>query len=277
MAHIVRPPKTAGTNQYQTEVAAGATAILDTEVDADFTTIYSMVNGNLDNDNISGSPTKIDGHKLNLTGVILPSDLDPTFKLPAGQVADHTIGPLQLFAARSDHSGTAGSASPAPFVTEVGNLGLFSVVAPGTPKFGKRDDSYALPEANEQILVEEQWTTRGGPILVWATCYLTVLNNNPAVAGGTTCTLQIRQGGIGGLDGGVVVTRPSQTITIPSGTAGPFGIQLPCTLTIFFYTTFLLGMPPNNLARFALTLTGGQVATAQFTHRNSALFCVELA
>ena len=88
MPKIVRPPKTAGTNTYQTEVAAGAIAILDTEVDQDFKIVYDLVNGNIDDDNVSGSPKRIAYSKLDLTGKIQPSDLQssPPFTLPGGVV-----------------------------------------------------------------------------------------------------------------------------------------------------------------------------------------------
>jgi hypothetical protein len=93
MGLIVRPPKTGGSSKYQTEVAAGALAILDTEVDQDLDTIYNLVNGNISNDNVSGTAA-IDYAKLNLTGRIKGADLQasPPFTLPAGTV----IPPLSV-------------------------------------------------------------------------------------------------------------------------------------------------------------------------------------
>ena len=67
MAHVVRPPKAKGHNTYQGEVAAGKRDILDSEVDADFQTIYSMVDGGLDDYNVRAGAA-VAYSKLNLTG-----------------------------------------------------------------------------------------------------------------------------------------------------------------------------------------------------------------
>jgi hypothetical protein len=91
-----RPLKTAGTTQYQTEVAAGVLDIIDGEVDADLDTLYNLCNGHLDNANIATNAGIVYG-KLALSGSIQGSDLAAGIALPAGTTLPAgSVGPAAL-------------------------------------------------------------------------------------------------------------------------------------------------------------------------------------
>src|SRR5262252_759891 len=134
MAHVVRPPKAKGHNTYQGEVAAGKRDILDSEVDADFQTIYSMVDGGLDDYNVRAGAA-IAYSKLNLTGQIKNADISAppspnpnglgidgskiTGKLPIGALAPNAvtwdvIAPLNTFAGGQPPVVNHGSAATVP-------------------------------------------------------------------------------------------------------------------------------------------------------------------
>lgn len=82
MSIITRPAKEGGHLTYAAKVLAGFLTIIDTEVDADFDTIYEDHNGNLTNANIaagaaidSAKLATIPYSKLNLTGSIVNADI----------------------------------------------------------------------------------------------------------------------------------------------------------------------------------------------------------
>ena len=90
MAHVTRPPKARGNTTYVGEVSAGKPDIIDQEVDADFKTIYDVVNGGLDGSNIlPGIGNTVAGiayEQLSLAGKIQPRDLVSGFHFPTDVV-----------------------------------------------------------------------------------------------------------------------------------------------------------------------------------------------
>jgi hypothetical protein len=277
MPRITRRPKTAGTVQFQTEVAANAIAILDTEVDNDFDDIYKLTNGNLDDDNISGSPKRIAKSKLNLDGAIVPGDLAPGFILPSNaNVSPHSIGPTQLWAPAAANSGVVTTTNPGPFVTSVGNISLFASVQTGTPVTAKRDDSFPFP-TTETVYNELSWTTRGGPIFAIATLQGDVTPVDADIGAGGTVHMQIWElGNPGAADGNVLYTRTQNIIVTPGHVvAPPFAFAGRSQVTIVIPFTLGLRTPGTYRLKMSLWVPTGSVGDLE--HRYSMLAAVELA
>lgn len=194
MSRITRHPKTAGTVQFQTEVAAGAIDILDTEVDNDFDDIYRLVNGNLDDDNISGSPKKILGSKLNLSGTITVGDLAPGFVLPGGQIGPNTI----------------------PRSALVPGATTANLLVAGD------DTSFQLNANVETLLAEVSWTTAGGFWIAQAS-FIGWISGTGALT--VTYRLRVGSSANGVLDG-TPAQSATQQISLGSGATDPLSVSL---------------------------------------------------
>jgi hypothetical protein len=177
MSRIVRPPKTAGTNQYQNEVAAGAIDILDTEVDSDFNTIYTLVNGNLDDDNISGSPKRIAYAKLDLTGKIQGSDIAPGANIPGGTIVQDSITTREL----------------APNSVLLENIGPQQTTRAIVPNGD--DANLSLVNNTEILCAESVWTSGGGNWIAHAAVAGSLLSGNQV----SDITIRLRLDGTAGL------------------------------------------------------------------------------
>jgi hypothetical protein len=149
MPIVPRPLKAAGTNSYQGEVAAGKLDIIDAEVDLDFTTIYNLVNGKLDNLNLDPGGVKITYDKLNLTGRIVDSDI---VNVSGAKIIAGTIPGSALI-----------SVAGQPIITSVNQLGV------GVTVVAAVSSSTATTQAlgtDERLMREVAWTSRGGTVFV---------------------------------------------------------------------------------------------------------------
>jgi hypothetical protein len=164
---VPRPPKELGNQQYTKEVEQGKLDIIDVELDEDFDKLYGLVNGNIDNDNISAVGPRIIYEKLNLAGKIQNSDLAASFTLPGTayppntvpgtSIVNNSIGPAQL--------------TDGVFVDSINNLGLFTTVSFQQCPF--RSDSFLLTSGG---------STSGGPVILHT---LDITNSgNPGTRGG---------------------------------------------------------------------------------------------
>jgi hypothetical protein len=92
MGQILRPLKTGNTRQYQTEVAAGHTDIIDVEVDGDLNTIYDEFNHRIDDSNIKAG-ANIAKSKLNLLNSIVNADVNTAAAIDWSKINHPTTFP----------------------------------------------------------------------------------------------------------------------------------------------------------------------------------------
>jgi|SRR5215472_12787766 len=169
MGLVARPPKAAGTSQYQTEFAAGAIGIQDTEVDADFETLYRLVNGNLDTTNIAAHAA-ITYDQLSLTGRIMNADISASANIDGHKIAAGTI-PASALAATSIGQGQLADNSVTSAKIVDGTIALADIAISGTVAgmAVNTGANNAVTPSVETALAEVTWTTRGGTFLLFAT------------------------------------------------------------------------------------------------------------
>lgn len=255
MARVDRPTKSGGNRQYQQEVAAGFIDILDAEVDGDLDTVYGLVNGNLDNYNISATAA-IAYSKLSLTGQITNSDIAGTAKISTSKI---------------DFAGTGANTVPGSTIQDgslIGNTKIF----PGTGIQANvlvTIPSYIFSATGpERYLTEISWTSRKAHWLAVGYVIGVVGFSNAVV---NTLSVSLRLDGTpGGLDGAVITTVGTSTrVGNISGT-----VSVPVTLPFLARTSgtniigtrriavsaTLGGTSINGLAE----VTGGQIYVVEF-------------
>ena len=150
MGHIERPPKSKGTRTYQQEVALGGLDILDSEVDGDFTEVYSLVNGNLDTTNLSNSAA-IGYSKLVLTGLVRDTDISLPAAFAGAGINGNKIQPGTL-APGTIQPGTV-------IITDTGQLAAGAATADVQQVTISAPKVFVNPSA--QVMAELTWTCRG--------------------------------------------------------------------------------------------------------------------
>lgn len=145
-----RPAKARGNANFADEVAAGKPDILDVEVDLDFNTLYTLINGQIDDGNINvlGTGVKIAYSKLNLTGSIVGGDLAPGAGIPGGAIAADTVTTREL----------------APNAVLLENIAPQQTTRAIVPNGDDADLS--LVNNTEILCAESVWTSGGG---IWIT------------------------------------------------------------------------------------------------------------
>jgi len=210
-----RPIKSAGNANYADEVTDGTPDIIDTEVDADFNTLYETLDGKIDDDNINAKPflafKKIVYDKLNLTGRIVPGDLVSGFVFPPGSI---TGGP----------GGSIGHRT-----ITVDNLQIGASFQAFTMVTGA---NRSLTPNVETVCAETTWKTRGGVFFIFG-----MLHAGFTVAAtgtmnlGVALRLQAPDSGTAGVVGGSVLA--SQTEGMTSFQSGTWGGSLPGVIMAF--------------------------------------------
>lgn len=279
-----RPIKSGGYDNYQQEVSAGISDIIDAELDGDIGTLYDLVNGGLDDFNIAAA-ANIDYSKLNLHGRIQDGDIVAVSgskiigtTLPGGSIAPGTVT-----------GGPGGQLAPATVAFT--NMALFASCIAGTPVAVGRTNSFALdmgvndtPGA-ELVLNSINWTTRGGPFFLFAELMVEVLGDpqNAHDLMQASFWMRVRDDQNTGdpLAGTVLLTRTARV----TGNAGPpalgvFGQSIiPITFSVPSWGSFVLG-GGSGVKRWTQTIqvgVGSTVRPLQVNHTVSNLTGMELA
>jgi len=217
MGLVARPPKAAGTSQYQTEFAAGAIGIQDTEVDADFETLYRLVNGNLDTSNLSRTAA-ISYDQLSLTGRIVNADISPSANLDGHKIAANTIPWSAVIAP----SGTIPGASLAP-----NSVGLPQLVLGAATNFIYAVGLSPVNPTNpgtEYFTNQVSWTARGG----WWFCLASIFGivGSDGAAPAPSLTVTLKSGGTAGNPDGTMIGQNSVAnfLTSTGEVFFPYGI-----------------------------------------------------
>jgi hypothetical protein len=269
MGLVARPPKAAGTSQYQTEFAAGAIGIQDTELDADFETLYRLVNGNIDSSNIAyGAAITYD--QLSLTGRIVNADISSAANIDGHKIAAGTIPTSALGAGTINGSVLAPGTVPASALV-ANSVGLAQLNFGAATNFiqaaGIPSQLAPTNPGQELWVMEIPWTSRGGWYVVLAAIYGIVGadGNTPAVGLGIT----LRNGGTShGVDGTNIGGSSFNGFAPAAGISFyPYGI-----VTAQSGTT---GKGAASLIKMTVTLTGRLVGTCQV--QDGWMFIAEFA
>jgi hypothetical protein len=217
MGTILRPLKAGGNRRYTDEVAAGHTDIIDTEIDGDLDTVYTLVNGNLEDANIKAG-AGIVRSKLSLgTDWIVNADVNSAAaiaksKLAALDIVNADVNGAAAIARSKLNFGSglvdadiaaaaaiawSKIAHPSTFPPDAGSMGgrLNALVISGafTP--------YSYGGAGESFMQEVIYTSTGGFGLAIAFMAVSVANLGALGSVGQN----VRAGGTSGaLDGTIV-------------------------------------------------------------------------
>lgn len=257
MPTVPRAAKAAGATTYVGEVARGVPDIIDQELDNDIDPLYNLINGRLDDDNISGSPKKIQASKLNLAGAVGPGTIQPGTVTggPSGSIALKTItvDNMQLFGSVQGESAPAND--------------TFASIALGNP-------------GPSSVLCDATWTSRGGPILVFGEFQGEAVNTDagPNIAAQATLTLVMTREP--GTANQAVVWQRALRANVGVG-----GCITPMTLCVPVYATYVLGGLPSlpATAHWQLTmqithaLIPGPAGSLTVNHLHSRIVVMEMA
>jgi hypothetical protein len=216
MGFTPRPIKATGSDSYQQEVANGKLDIIDGELDDDIGTLYSLINGNLSDPNIS--PTAAIAYsKLNLTGQIRDADIS---------------SPADF----GNTGGISGSKIRLPFptsttvITNVSQIAVGATVAATVqqPANGPATEGpFTYPDLAEHVLAEVTWSARGGFWIALAVVHLDFPVGN--VQSTHTTRLRYESSAAGVPDGNVLHVVPGVCGVV----AGTVNIRFPITGVVF--------------------------------------------
>jgi hypothetical protein len=226
MAQTFRASKTAGTNQYQTEVAAGALAILDTEVDEDFNRLYATINA-LDNANFNPAGPKLVYEKLDLVGRIVNTDVKST--------ANIALTKLNLTGTGGTIPGTAIAPSAITKDKISKTHTVQDEVSVGT------ETDFAWPNTTVELLLDEAvWTSRGS---FWIGFGMAAGQYPVGVAGAQsiqTLTFRLRIDGTAGLPDGVLLQESRYVFGSGAATmGGPYEHYFPVSAAVMHFGALL--------------------------------------
>jgi len=239
MGTTPRPFKSGGYQQYQQEVAnAGIIDIIDVEVDKDIDTLYDLVNGHLDSQNLSPTAS-LTYEQLNLSGKIKDTDI---ISLSGSKLT----GTEYIQIAEMG----VGGATRANAAVEESNGVIFSTAETG--------------------LTNLTWTSRGGVYIALARVYgrVGVSPTFPNV----TVTYRLRQGTVpNNPTEGTILDEAASDFALPSALATlPTSLVFPLNVTLIAISSI---QPASALLKLTAQHTGADPGSQPTSlHRHMAIW-----